>query len=123
MAESIIAERKSLSKFNSLYRAEKFPSSYSIFAPEDSCFDVLHPVELSYLKTRFAHQDRSNLLFRHACQDILYTKDLRKGGTISSLEGERLHYKLEEGNLLIDGANITTSDVVARNGIPILIRD
>ena len=114
--ESIVGETSSLAKFNSLYNLEKFPSFYSIFAPDNAAFDLLHPVELSYLKTRFAKQDRTNLLNRHACDKVLYTKDLKLGGNVSSLEGGSLHYRLDKGDVLIGGVNITQRDIVARNG-------
>jgi uncharacterized surface protein with fasciclin (FAS1) repeats len=93
-----------------------FPKTFSLFVPDDASFDALHHVELSYLKTRFARQDRENLLYRHASKDILYTKNLRKGGNVSSLEGDKLFYKQNKEDLLVDGANITQTDIVARNG-------
>ena len=107
-----------MSKFSSLYKGTGFPSTYSIFIPDDTSFEELHPVELSYLKTRFAERDRTDLLGRHACHDILYSKDLMKAGKVASLEGETIHYKMDESDILVDNANITQGDIVARNGIP-----
>jgi uncharacterized surface protein with fasciclin (FAS1) repeats len=108
----------SVSTFNTLFDGIVFPKTYSIFVPDDASFDALHHVELSYLKTRFARQDRENLLYRHASRDILYTKNLRKGGNVSSLEGEKLFYTQNKEELLVDGANITQTDIVAQNGRP-----
>jgi uncharacterized surface protein with fasciclin (FAS1) repeats len=116
MVESILGDLNSVSTFNSLFDGTAFPKTYSIFVPDDTSFDALQPIELSYLKTRFAHHDREHLLYRHASKDILYTKNLRKGGNVSSLEGEKLFYKQGKEDLLVDDANITQTDIVARNG-------
>lgn len=115
--ESIIREEiDSVSIFNSLYEKAKFPSTYSVFVPDDTAFHVLHPVELAYLSTRFAKHDRENFLRRHASHKILYNKNLKGGGNITSLEGEKIYYKVNGTDILIDTANITQTDIVARNG-------
>ena len=102
--------------FNSLYKKSPFPSSHSLFVPDNSSFEALHPVELSYLETHFGRHDRANLIGRHVCEDILYTQDLKKGGKVSSLEGEYIRYREDTGDILIDDANVTESDFVSRNG-------
>ena|SRR5436305_1611610 len=112
-----------LSIFQELFFKEPIsPPSYSLFVPDNSAFEILHPAELSYLKTPFAKQDRINLVRRHASTNITYVKNLVLGGSIPSLEGERIHYKQREDDIFVDGANITQTDIVARNGIspPIL---
>lgn len=116
MAESIIERTGSVSTFNSLYKGTSLPSTYSIFVPDDTSFEELHPVELLYLKTQFGKQDRTDFLERHACHDVLYAKDLMKGGKVLSLEGETIHYKTDDNEILIDDANVTQADIVARNG-------
>lgn len=106
-----------LSTFQELFFKETIlPPSYSIFVPDNSAFDILHPAELSYLKTPFAKQDRINLVHRHASTNITYVKNLVLGGSIPSLEGEIMHYKQREEDIFVDGANITQKDIVARNG-------
>jgi uncharacterized surface protein with fasciclin (FAS1) repeats len=112
----ILGSNPDVSTFNSLFKKSSFPSSYSLFVPDNSSFETLHPVELSYLETHFGRHDRMNLISRHACNDVLYAKDLIKGGKASSLEGENIHYREENGDILVDGANITESDIVAKNG-------
>ena len=109
-----------LSTFNALYKHEDMPTTYSIFVPDDHSFKALHPVELAYLKTRFGQHDKRNLLMNHACQPILYRKDLNKGGNVSSIEGELLRYDRDENSTLIEGANVTHPDIVARNGMSTL---
>src|SRR5579859_2204801 len=106
-----------LSTFQELFSKEQIlPPSYSLFVPDNSAFEILHPAELSYLKTPFAKQDRINLVHRHASTNITYVKNLVLGGSIPSLEGERMHYKQREEDIFVDGANITQTDIVARNG-------
>lgn len=114
--ESVIEKTRSLSTFNSLYEKTQFPFSYALFAPDNSAFDVLHPVELSYLGTRFADVDRKHLLYRHATSHILYANDLREAGNASSLEGEKIHYRGKNGEILVDSGNLTAIDIVAHNG-------
>jgi Fasciclin domain len=105
-----------ISIFQELFKQTALPSSYSIFVPDNSAFEVLHPAELSYLRTSFGKQDRTHLVHRHASNNITYLKNLANGGSIPSLEGERLHYKQREKDIFVDGANITQPDIVARNG-------
>ena len=116
--ETILGELSDVSTFHSLLEDVNFPSTYSIFVPANIAFQKLHPVELSYLKTLFGLHDRNNLLHRHATKEILYSKHLKKGGNTTSLEGETLHFKQSDDDILIDFANVTESDIVARNGIP-----
>ena len=111
-----LASNPNLSIFNSLYQKSPFPSSYSLFAPDNASFKALHPVELSYLETHFGRHDRANLISRHACADILYAKDIKEGGKVSSLEGEIIHYREDTDHLVVDDANITESDILAKNG-------
>ena len=105
-----------MSTYTSLLKDVELPLTYSVFLPENTAFDVLHPVELSYLQTRFGRNDRAHLLHRHVAKEILYRKNLKKGGTTYSLEGEKIRYELSDGDILVDGANITQGDIVARNG-------
>ena len=116
--DSILEETPSAKIFNSLYKDESFPFSYSLFLPDDSSFDVLHPVELSYLKTQHGSQDRTNLVMRHACKSVLYRKNLLKGGNVSSFEGEKFQYKRDSDDVIIDNSNVTQPDIVAQNGNP-----
>jgi uncharacterized surface protein with fasciclin (FAS1) repeats len=88
--------------------------------PNNTALDILHPVELSYLETTFGKRDRESLLLRHASLPVLYTKHLNKGGNVSSLEGEKIRYNLNDTDIFVDNANITQADIVARNGIHIL---
>jgi uncharacterized surface protein with fasciclin (FAS1) repeats len=114
--DSILGELANATTFNALFNGKSFPSVFSLFVPEDSSFDVLHPIELSYLKTRFGGDDRMNLLMRHACRPVLYRKDLLKGGNVSSLEGEKFYYKKDSNDAVVDKSNVTQADIVARNG-------
>lgn len=112
----IMRNNPNLTTFNSLFKMSSFPSSYSLFVPDNTSYETLHPLELAYLETHSGRHDRANLINRHACIDVLYAKDLKKGGNISSLEGEKLYYREDTGDILIDGANVTESDIVAKNG-------
>jgi uncharacterized surface protein with fasciclin (FAS1) repeats len=103
--------------YNSLHKLkDKFPSTYSLFVPDNSAFHVLHPVELAYLKTHFGRHDRKDLIHRHASKEILYNQNLKQGGNVSSLEGQRIYYKKQGNHTIVDNATITQSDIVARNG-------
>ena len=112
-----LEKTQSLSEFNSLFKNKAFPATYSLFVPEDSAFKVFHPVELSYLKTRFGAEDRTNLISRHATKGVLYVNDLEENGTCPSIEGEIIRFRSKNGSLLVNNANITRRDVVARNGL------
>lgn len=114
---SNLANLKSGKTFNTLFKDTQFPHEYSLFVPDDSSFSTLHPVELSYLKTKFGDQDRTSLLHRHASKSILYDKDLTKIKNTTSLQGEKIHFKSTESHILVDNATLTTPDIVARNGV------
>lgn len=116
--ENILEDTPDVSIIHSLLQGVDFPRTYSMFAAANTAFDVLHPMELSYLQTRFAQQDREKLLWRHTTKEILYSPHLKKGGNTTSIEGETIQYGYVDDEILIDSANVTVQNVVARNGMP-----
>lgn len=114
--ESNLDKLEFVSTFNGFLKDTSFPRRYSLFVPDDSSFHVLHPVELSYLKTKFGKADCTNLLYRHASKDILYGKVLKEGGNTTSLEGEKIYFKTKGSQILIDNVKLTHPDIVSTNG-------
>ena len=118
---SNLDKMKSSSTFNTLFRDTSFPREYSLFVPDDSSFDILHPVEISYLKTKFGEQDRTALLHRHTSKEILYRKNFQghsnaTGGNTTSLEGEKISFTSNNSQIRIDNATLTHPDIVCNNG-------
>ena len=114
--ETMVEKNKELSSFETLFKTLSFPRTYSLFAPDNNAFDTLHPLEVSYLQTRFGQQDRAELVFRHATDKIMYLQDFKTGGNATSLQGEPLTFSKHNKTILVDGANITHTNIVARNG-------
>jgi len=114
---------KSASTFNTLFKDTSFPREYSLFVPDDSSFDALHPVEISYLKSKFGEKDRTALVLRHTSKEILYRKNFQErgnatGGNTTSLEGEKIHFTSNNSQIKIDKATLTYPDIVCNNGRP-----
>jgi len=121
IVESNLDKMKSASTFNTLFKDTSFPREYSLFVPDDSSFDILHPVEISYLKTKFGEQDRTALLHRHTSEEILYRKNFQErgnatGGNTTSLEGEKINFTTNNSQIRIDNATLTHPDIVCNNG-------
>ncbi|KAF9939507.1 hypothetical protein BGZ65_010349 [Modicella reniformis] len=90
---------------------------YTLFAPTGDAIKRLSDVQLNYLRHEEGRDDLTSTFHHHIHWGTLYKKDIQQGtSTVSTLEGEDLTINLDD-KLLIDNAEVETTDILASNGV------
>jgi uncharacterized surface protein with fasciclin (FAS1) repeats len=101
-------------KTSGLNDSLKSGGPYTVFAPEDGAFSKLPPGSweaLSKDKARLA-----SVLSHHIIPGRMLVTELRPGKT-TTLQGDPLTLKSDNGKVTVDQANVIESDVAADNGV------
>lgn len=95
----------------------KGPGPFTVFAPTDEAFAKLPPGTLeSLLKPENTAKLRSILTYHVVAGNVL-AKDVLKLHSANTVEGQSLAIKTVNGEVLVDGAHVTKTDIVASNGV------
>lgn len=87
---------------------------YTVFAPSDSAFDKLPPATVKSLmkdKIRLAQ-----LLSHHVIPGKVTVAEV-KPGKVTTLQGDELTLKSDNGKVTVNTANVIQSDLIADNGV------
>jgi len=85
---------------------------FTVFAPSNSAFQQIDVNDLtsdSDLLTK--------VLTYHVVQGEITAGDIQDGQTVETLQGETLRFSLNNGGVQVNGANVTTADLQASNGV------
>jgi len=122
----LVSETSSLSTLNAALGAVGLDATladeaatFTVFAPEDASFA---PYDVEYLL------DNPTLLEEvlgfHVVQGAaVFSGDLSDGDTFTTVQGDDITISIRDGNVFVDGAQVTTPDVAASNGVAHLIDD
>jgi len=90
---------------------------FTVFAPTDAAFaDLL--TDLGVTKQELLdHPDLKNVLLYHVLSGEVLSTALTDGMTAATLQGENLDFDLGSTPPLVNDAQITTTDIVASNGV------
>jgi transforming growth factor-beta-induced protein len=122
----LVSETSSLSTLNAALGAVGLDATladeaatFTVFAPEDASFA---PYDVEYLL------DNPTLLEEvlgfHVVQGAaVFSGDLSDGDTFTTVQGDDITISISDGNVFVDGAQVTTPDVAASNGVAHLIDD
>lgn len=95
----------------------KGPGPFTVFAPTDEAFAKLPPGTLeSLLKPENTAKLRSILTYHVVAGNVL-AKDVLKLHSANTVEGQSLAIKTVHGEVMVDGAHVTKTDIVASNGV------
>jgi uncharacterized surface protein with fasciclin (FAS1) repeats len=92
----------------------KGPGPFTVFAPTDAAFAKVPKADLDALLA-----DKAKLtavLTYHVVPGTVMAKDV-KPGEVKTVEGSTLTVKAHHGKVMVDGANVTSTDIVADNGV------
>ncbi|SDQ44345.1 Uncaracterized surface protein containing fasciclin (FAS1) repeats [Pseudoxanthomonas sp. CF385] len=90
---------------------------YTLFAPTDEAFSALPAGTLERLLEP-AHKDElASLINYHVVTGRKTTTDVGKWKSARTLQGQNAPVEATEGTLSIGGAQITQSDIMAKNGV------
>jgi uncharacterized surface protein with fasciclin (FAS1) repeats len=91
------------------------PGPFTVFAPTDEAFAMVPPATLHALANDPATLKK--VLLYHVVSGAVSSSAAAQAGTATSVEGEPLTFTKTPGGLQVDGANVTTADVQASNGV------
>jgi uncharacterized surface protein with fasciclin (FAS1) repeats len=90
---------------------------YTIFAPTNAAFKALPYGAMAGLLKPESKENLTGLLGYHILPSRLLALDLRDGQELTTLEGHKLKIGVQGDKITVNGANVTTPDVVSKNGI------
>ncbi|HEY0059819.1 MAG TPA: fasciclin domain-containing protein, partial [Flavisolibacter sp.] len=61
--------------------------------------------------------DLTNVLTYHVVAGALRAADLKDGQKLKTVQGKELTVSMKDGKVMIDGATVTTADVISSNGV------
>jgi len=90
---------------------------FTLFAPTSNAIKKLDDVQIRYLRHDLGRNDLAITFHHHIHSGTLYIKDIHRGtNSVSTLEGQDLTVTLDD-KLLVDNAEVKTSDILASNGV------
>jgi len=91
-------------------------TNYTVFAPTDAAFAALDSDYLNNL----VNNDSTNLskiLTYHVLSGKVMSSDLSDGMRVETVQGKYVTITIEEGNVYVDGAMVTSADIECSNGV------
>ncbi len=95
----------------------KGPGPFTVFAPTDEAFAKLPPGTLESLLKPENKAKLQSILTYHVVAGNLLAKDVVKLHSAQTVEGKSVTIKTENGGVMVDGASVTKTDIVASNGV------
>ena len=92
------------------------PGPFTVFAPTNAAFDKLPKGTVEGLVKPEKKADLSEILKYHVAVSVYQIKDLKDGMTMGMANGGKVTFKVKDGKVTVNGANILAS-VPASNGI------
>jgi uncharacterized surface protein with fasciclin (FAS1) repeats len=90
---------------------------FTVFAPTNTAFDKLPAGTVDNLLKPEMKGDLTSVLTYHVVPGALRAADLKDGQKLTTVQGKELTLNMKDGNVMIDGATVTTADVISSNGV------
>jgi uncharacterized surface protein with fasciclin (FAS1) repeats len=90
---------------------------FTVFAPTDAAFAKLPAGKLDTLMKPENKDELASILKYHVVSGRKSAADIGKWESAKTVNGQSAPIKMTEGKFTIDGANVTTSDINASNGL------
>jgi uncharacterized surface protein with fasciclin (FAS1) repeats len=122
-SKDIVDTAVSAGQFNTLATALKAaglvdtlkgPGPFTVFAPTDAAFAKIPKAELDALLNDKAKL--TSVLTYHVVPGKVTAKDV-KPGAVKTVEGRSFTVKAEGGRVTVDNATVTSTDIMADNGV------
>jgi len=95
----------------------KGPGPFTVFAPTDEAFAKLPPGTLESLLKPENKAKLQSILTYHVVAGKVLAKDVVKLDSAKTVEGQSVTIKTLNGAVMVDGAHVTKTDIVASNGV------
>lgn len=93
------------------------PGPFTVFAPTNEAFAKLPAGTVEGLLKPEAKGDLTSILTYHVVSGALKAADLKDGQKLQTVQGKELTVSIKDGKVMIDGATVTTADVLSSNGV------
>lgn len=100
-----------------LVDALKGKGPFTVFAPTNDAFAKLPPATLAELLKPENKEKLTKVLLYHVHAGEAVAFASLKSGRVSTLNGAQLEIKMDGPTVMVNGATITKSDVIASNGV------
>ena len=90
---------------------------FTVFAPTNAAFAALPAGAVDGLLKPESKAKLTGVLTYHVVAGAVKAADLKDGQKIKTVQGEELTVAVKDGKVTINGANVTTADVVSSNGV------
>ncbi len=89
---------------------------FTVFAPTDAAFAAAG-IDLANFDTDEANATLADILLYHVYDGSVAASAVTDGLTVTMLNGDNATFAVQDGAVSVGGANVTTADVMASNGI------
>jgi uncharacterized surface protein with fasciclin (FAS1) repeats len=89
---------------------------FTVFAPTDAAFAAIQGDVDTLLKPENKAK-LANILTYHVVAGKAMAADLKDGQELTTVQGGKLKVSIKGGKVMINGANVTSADVEASNGV------
>ena len=89
---------------------------FTVFAPTDAAFAKLPAGTLDTL-LKDPKGELTRILTYHVVPGTVMAADITDGMTAKTVEGDTLKFTIKDGKVYVNGAQVTTADVPASNGV------
>ncbi|WP_295362135.1 fasciclin domain-containing protein [Arenimonas sp.] len=93
------------------------PGQFTVFAPTDAAFEKLPAGRLEALLKPENKAELASILNYHVVGGRKTAEDLGKWESARTVNGQSAPVKRVDGKVSIDGAQVTTADILSANGI------
>ena len=93
------------------------PGPFTVFAPTDAAFAKLPAGTIENLLKPENKDQLTAILTYHVVQGKVMAADVVKLSEAKTVNGKTLKVKVNGGNVMIDDATVTSTDIAASNGV------
>jgi uncharacterized surface protein with fasciclin (FAS1) repeats len=93
------------------------PGPFTVFAPTDEAFANLPAGTLDSLLLPANQAALQNILLYHVVSGEFRAADVVQQTSLPTVQGQSVTITVMNGNVMIDNANVTTTDILATNGV------
>ncbi len=90
---------------------------FTVFAPTNAAFDKLPAGTVETLVKPESKEQLTSILTYHVVPGALRAKDLKDGQTLKTVNGETLTVTKKGSMVMVNGAHVSTADVISSNGV------
>ncbi|MDJ0836849.1 MAG: fasciclin domain-containing protein [Acidobacteriota bacterium] len=90
---------------------------FTVFAPTDEAFRKLPRKTLNNLLKPENRQKLADILTLHVVKGRVFAEDAIGAGSANAVSGGDLKFRVDDGRVTVNGANIVATDVQAENGV------